>query len=484
MLALALTAGLIFAAAPAAPAASGGTRKVDARVLRQVQAGGVATYWAILRQHADLAGATAISNWDARGWFVYNRLTSVANSSQAGLRSYLHRQGVAFKAFWILNAIRITSTGTTLAAVAARPEVDRIVSDWSASIPPDQKTAGTQAVEWNIMRINAPQVWSTYNDRGEGTVVANIDTGVQWNHPALIHQYRGAHATAQTTVNHNYNWFDPSHICGNPSLAPCDNVGHGTHTMGTMVGDDGAGNQIGVAPKAFWIAAKGCESNSCSGGALMASGQWVLAPTDLNNQNPRPGLRPQVVNNSWAIANPQDPFYRSTVQAWVASGVFPAFNAGSQGPGCASMGAPGSYPESYGVGAFDINNNIASFSSRGPSPFGGITKPNVSAPGVNVRSSVPTNSYAVFSGTSMATPHVAGVIALIESGAPSFRGDVTSVEAFINETAVDMSDLTCGGSAGNNNVWGEGRLDAFAAVTKAKGLTSRGAVGATVSRFR
>jgi subtilisin family serine protease len=240
--------------------------------------------------------------------------------------------------------------------------------------------------------------------------------------------------------------------------------------MGTMVGDDRGSNQIGVAPRAYWMTAKGCESNSCSSSALLASGQWMLAPKDLNGQNPRPDLRPDVVNNSWGDG-PGNSFYQATVQAWVASGIFPQFAIGNSGPGCGSAGSPGDYPESYAAGAFDINNNIASFSSRGPSAFGGIIKPNVSAPGVNVRSSVPINGYANFSGTSMASPHVAGTVALIWAGAPSFRRDIAATRTVLDQTAIDVSNLTCGGSAGNNNVWGEGRLDAFAAVTKAKGLS-------------
>ena len=126
-------------------------------------------------------------------------------------------------------------------------------------------------------------------------MVANIDTGVQYNHPALVNQYRGNLGGA--SFDHNYNWFDPSSVC--PSPVPCDNNNHGTHTMGTMVGDDGGTNQIGVAPGARWIAAKGCETNNCSDAALLASAQWILAPTDLNGSNPRPDLRPDIVNNSW-----------------------------------------------------------------------------------------------------------------------------------------------------------------------------------------
>ena len=147
-----------------------------------------------------------------------------------------------------------------------------------------------------------------------------------------------------------------------------------------------------------------------------------LAPTDLTGQNPRPDLRPHVVNNSWG-GGPGDPFYQATVQAWVAAGIFPAFANGNAGPSCGSAGSPGDYPESYAVGAYDIGNFIAFFSSRGPSGLDGGIKPNISAPGVDVRSSVPGNGYAIFSGTSMATPHVAGSVALhLVRGADAGRG--------------------------------------------------------------
>src|SRR5690606_18118605 len=153
------------------------------------------------------------------------------------------------------------------------------------------------ALEWGLSNIRAPEAWEAFGAQGEGIVVANIDTGVQFDHPALVNQYRG---NLGGSFDHNYNWFDPAGVCGSPESGPCDNADHGTHTMGTIVGDDLAGNQIGVAPRARWIAAKGCEDLNCSNEALLSSGQWLLAPTDLNGENPRPDLRPNIINNSWS----------------------------------------------------------------------------------------------------------------------------------------------------------------------------------------
>jgi subtilisin family serine protease len=467
---------LLFVAALAlSPIVSAGPAErppvsIESRVLDQIAQQGEATYWVILREKADLRPAFAMKNWEARGRFVYERLRATANASQAGIRTLLQSRGVSHRPFWIVNAIRVTSDKATLQDLVARPEVAQVVADGSYKIPdpiPGQQQPRVNAVEWNIDRINAPQVWSGFGVRGEGIVVANVDTGVEFTHSALVAQYRGN--LGGGVFNHDYAWFDPTGICGS---VPCDNNAHGTHTMGTMVGDDGSGNQIGVAPGARWIAAKGCASSSCSFTDLTLSGEWMLAPTRSDGSGADPNMRPHVVNNSWG-GGPGDPFYQGIVDAWNASGIFPAFSNGNSGPFCNSSGSPGDYLNTYSAGAFDINNNIAFFSSRGPSAFGGETKPNIAAPGVDVRSSVPGNSYAFFSGTSMASPHIAGTVALIWSAAPAAERDIATTRALLDQAGVDTEDLSCGGTAQDNNVWGEGRLDAFAAVD----LAPRGPTG-------
>ena len=433
------------------------------------------TAWVVMKERANLAGVHGVRDWKARGKAVHERLQDAANVNQAGLRAWLTRNNVEHKPFWVVNTVRVTANQATLAEIAKRPDVAEILEDKVIPVPPLIPAAPVvpiQGTEWGLDNIRAPAAWQAFGALGDGIVVANIDTGVQYDHPALVNQYRGRQADG--SFNHNYNWYDPSNSCGSPSLVPCDNNSHGTHTMGTMVGDDGSPgtNRIGVAPHAKWIAAKGCEQSTCSTSSLLSAGQWILAPTDLNGQNPRPDLRPNIVNNSWGGGG-GSAFYQQIVQSWVAAGIFPAFSNGNSGPSCGTSGSPGDYPESYSAGAYDVSNVIASFSSRGPSAFGSLIKPNIAAPGVSVRSSIPGNSYGSFSGTSMASPHLSGAVALIWSAAPSLIGDIATTEALLSQTAVDTSDTSCGGTAANNNVFGEGRLDVYAAVDQAP----RGPIG-------
>ncbi|MFL6142120.1 MAG: carboxypeptidase regulatory-like domain-containing protein [Labedaea sp.] len=457
--------GVFTTPATAAPPSDNSAAKIEKSVTNSLAAKDNADYWVMFGQAADLSAASKIKDWNARGAAVVDALRKTADAAQASVRAELDKQKVSYTSYYIVNAIRIKDGSSALAqSMAKHAEVSGVLSPREYSIPkptPGQAQAQINAIEWGIAAINADDVWNTFGDRGEGITVASVDTGVDFMHPALVGKYRGN--LGNGTFNHNYNFFDPAHLCATP--APCDTNGHGTHTMGTMVGDDGTGNQVGVAPNAKWIAAAGCCPTDQ---ALLDSGQWILAPTDLAGANPRPDLRPNIVNNSWGStvgSLPTDPFYKQVVQGWRASGIFPAFSNGNSGPACESSGSPGDYTESFSSGAFDINGNIASFSARGPGETGtGLIKPNLSAPGVDVRSSLPGGAYGVLSGTSMASPHLVGTVALMWSAAPSLIGDLAATEAILNSTAHDVSDLSCGGSAANNNVWGQGKLDAFAAV--------------------
>ncbi|WP_158880442.1 S8 family serine peptidase [Amycolatopsis anabasis] len=468
---------LLLAAGPAAAGPREPVRhvaKVDASVLARSAPEAPATFFVLLKSQAELGRASTLAGHAERTRYVYEAKKADADRSQAGLRAMLAERKAEATPFWIVNALKVTGDKKLLLDIANRPEVEKIVPEPTYRLvkPVNQQPKERASeIEWNIDRIRAPEVWKRYGIRGEGVVVGTIDTGAQFDHPAIARQYRGA---ADGKVDHAYHWFDPSNVCGNPSTAPCDNIGHGTHVLGTVLGDDGKGNQTGVAPGAKWVAAKGCESDFCSSSALLSSGQWMLAPTDPSGNNPRPELAPNIVNNSWTGPAAGDPFFQKIVDTWSAAGILPVFAAGNDGPSCRSTRSPGDLSNAYSVGAFDRNNAIAAFSGRGPGGFGEEIKPDISAPGAQIRSSVPGGGYAEYNGTSMAAPHVAGTAALIWSAAPVLRGQLGISRELVDGAAAPTDDQTCGGTSADNNVWGRGRLDALSALTQAP----RGPVGA------
>lgn len=474
--AAALLTSPIPAMADSAPAPAP-TAKVDSSLSAAVAGGGESTFFVVLKDQADLSTAKKQKSHAARAKAAFGELKAHAKKSQTSLNSFLDKEKAGHEDFWIANAVRVTGGKDLVARLAGRADVASIVKEHhyrlddietaDSRITGSRTNAGTRTAAdgddtptWGVKDIKADQVWDEYKDRGEGITIANVDSGVQYDHPDLVGNYRGNNGDG--TFTHDYNWYDPSGQCPTGGI-PCDNNGHGTHTMGTMVGRNG----VGVAPDAKWIAAKGCESDQCSDEFLLKAGQWILAPTDHNGQNPRPDLAPNIVNNSWG--GDDTTFYQDIVEAWNAAGIFEAFAAGNDGNGttCSTAHAPGSQAPSYGVGAYDVNGKIASFSGFGPSLVDGSAKPNISAPGVDVESTWPGSSYNTISGTSMATPHVAGAVALLWSAAPSLIGDIDETRKLLDEGATDVDDTHCGGTAGMNNVWGEGKLDILASVDAA-----------------
>jgi subtilisin family serine protease len=327
-------------------------------------------------------------------------------------------------------------------------------------------------VEWGVAAVRAPEVWAR-GYTGQGVVIADLDTGVQWDHPGILPAYRGWDGI---TATHDYNWLDPT---GKSSATPSDDRGHGTHTVGTLVGDDGQGNQTGVAPGAQWIGCRNMDSGFGSVALYTACFQFALAPTDVNGQNPDPARAADLTSNSWSCEPPEtDCAVPSSLvtptQALRSAGILVVAAAGNYGAGgCGTVQyAPGTLDQSFTVGAVDAGNNIAYFSSRGPSFFTGRLKPDLVAPGVGVRSTEPPNIYGYKSGTSMATPHVAGVVALLWSAAPWLRGQADETEAILRATARPLTTTSqaCGGVPGAqtpNNTFGYGLIDAQAAVSAA-----------------
>ncbi|MEV4350612.1 S8 family serine peptidase [Actinoplanes sp. NPDC049596] len=435
--------------------------KIRPELASQMAARGGGDFWVRFAGRADLSAASKIKDWDERGTAVAAALKKAASASQGAVRAELDRDGTKYQAFWATNAIKVSGGSAGLVqSLAAHAEVEGLYPTVAIEVPKvSEGTAekAVNAVEWGVANINADDVWSRYGVTGEGITVASIDTGVQFDHPQLVGSYRGNNGDG--TFTHDYNWFDAAGACGS-SGAPCDTNGHGTHTMGTMAG----ATDIGVAPGVRWIAANGCCP---SDEALISSGQWLLEPTDHTGANPDASKRPNIINNSWGTTAPStEPFMQDVTDAWEASGIFGVWSNGNIGPGCTTSGSPGSLTANYSAGAYDVNNVIADFSSRGAGQNGEL-KPNIAAPGVNVRSSWPGNGYNSISGTSMAAPHLAGAIALVWSAAPALVGDIAGTKALLDDTATDTGSAQCGGTTDDNNVFGEGRLDALALVAGA-----------------
>ncbi|MBX0329503.1 S8 family serine peptidase [Oscillochloris sp. ZM17-4] len=446
-----------------------------------------ADFLVFLGDQADLSAAYAISDWDQRGQYVYETLRDHAERSQTSLRALLDARGATYTPLWIVNALAVHGDAADIAALAARPEVamlrashlmafgedtpaDAALDSTSGCLPDAANTC------WNIVRVGADRVWNNFGVRGAGITVASIDSGVDYTHPALVGQYRGN--AGGGVFDHSYNWYDP--FANSPS--PTDSGYHGTHTMGTMVASGGASASapaVGVAPGARWIAARACDASQCSETTLIEAAQWLLAPTDPGGQNPRTDLRPQIISNSWSSGSGGNDWYAGYVAAWRAAGIFPVFAAGNSGnsSGCSSIQSPADYAQVVGVGALDNGNLIASYSDIGPSADGRL-KPDISAPGSGIVSTSPGSitTYRSLSGTSMATPHVAGSVALLWAANPSLIGDYDRTYQILTDSAVPISgdarfdggayDL-CHAASSPNNIYGYGQLDVYAAVAEA-----------------
>lgn len=420
-----------------------------------------------MRERADLSAAAAKPTRIEQRRAVVAGLQATAQQSQAPLQAKLSAGKAAgrvtqVEAFWVVNAVHVEADGATLLDLAAVPGVESIRPNhtWSLDWKPskdDETARATDTPEWGVARIRADLVWSLMGIDGKGVVVASMDTGVDWQHPDLQTRYRGYDPKGLAT--HNGNWF-----CATDEgyLYPGDGIGHGTHTMGTMV----AGRGIGVAPGAQWIAAKIFNDQGRTTDAWIHNGfQWLLAPGG------DPARAPDVVNGSWGSTLRDGLVYQDDVRALLAAGIVPVFSAGNSGPAAATISIPGGYAESLTVGATDADNIVAGFSSRGPSAFSAI-KPDVVAPGVRIRSTFHGGGYALEDGTSMATPHVAGLVALLVQA--NGRLSPQAVMSLIKGTARPIGDDPL-----PNTNYGAGLADAYAAVGAAMGA---GELGGRVTR--
>jgi bacillopeptidase F len=419
---------------------------------------------------------------------VVTALRDKAAATQKPLLAELEKLAAAgrvtsLRAFWIANVIRVETTKDVIEELAQFPGVDTIYLDYplaldepAASYPADPESY--RAVEPGIAAVRADDVWLLGID-GTGVLVANMDTGVDGSHPALASRWAGL--LPQYQGHPEWAWRDG--LSNPPSTFPSDSYGHGTHTMGTVCGLAGS-NQIGVAPGAKWIA-----DNSINQGIgqplmndIIAGFQWLADPDGNPNTN---WDVPAVSSHSWGIAtshsfppysNPCDASFWAYIDACEAAGQVVVFSAGNEGPGANTLRRPADRAtDAYrNLAVAAVNGNqtgwpIASFSSRGPTyctpnypPGNPSIKPDISAPGVNVRSAYPGGGYQYMDGTSMASPHINGVVALIRQACPDLT--VTQIKEILYQTAVDL------GSAGEDNSYGWGMVDAYEAVLMAQSM--------------
>ena len=486
--------------------------KVDDSLLESSSKPGSIEFLLFLREQADSSdfsdrkkeGRQSGLSRIERGAAAVARLQKLATVSQASLvdaltrvRSLAPKSGLPeFRSFWVANMIWVRGSTTLMRELAHDPAVARVMANPRVqfSLPPqpsiDHLPSGIAGIESNLSLVGAPQVWSM-GITGQGAVIGGQDTGYEWDHPALKNQYRGWDGS---TADHAYNWHDAIHSgggsCGANSITPCDDEDHGTHTMGIMVGDDGVSNQIGMAPGARWIGCRNMDVGFGTPATYTECFQWFMAPTDENGLNPDASKAPHVINNSWSCPDFEgcvDPLILETVVNNVrSSGIFVAVSAANDGPSCSSIvDPPAIYEGSFTVGATNNSDVIANFSSRGPVTVGGDpAKPDISAPGVSIRSSVRGGAYKALSGTSMSGPHVAGLVALLISASPELAGDVDSLESIIEASALPLTTSEgCGGDGPAdipNHTFGHGRIDALAAVlsipVSVPGLSSAGLV--------
>lgn len=451
-----------------------------------------------LKKQANITPAKFIKNKNEKGIFVYNSLYNNAIKTQTNLIQILDNEGILYQPFSIINAIWVKGNFTLIQKIAKQSEVEYIFynSPIKGADPVDiDRTPiviSRDSSVWGIKKINVDDVWAL-GFKGQNIVVGGQDTGYGWQVPGIKNKYRGWNGSI---ANHNYSWHDAIHNwhplhtdsinpCGLDVTYPCDDNGHGTHTIGTIVSSDSIVN-FGVAPNAQWIGCRNMERGWGSPQSYIECFEWFLAPTDLNNQNPDPTKSPHVINNSWSCPTIEgcdsSNFFllEQAVENLRLAGVVVVVSAGNSGSNCHTVQAPAAIFEgSFSVGALHWNDTIANFSSRGSVMIDSSNrlKPNVTAPGVATTSYMTIGdgssnwNYANASGTSMAGPHVAGLIALMISADSTLAGDVNRIEDIIEQTAVQRTSAqNCGGISGMtipNNTYGYGIIDALAAVNQA-----------------
>jgi serine protease AprX len=427
----------------------------------------------VLKEQADLSGAAELPTRAERLDYVYKELTSTAERSQARLRSELDQRGISYRPYYLINEIEIRGSWWLRDELAAHPDVARVEENpnvrpyrYDFSLFDVNEPFVKDRVQTSLIEIGVPRVWDE-GIEGQGVLIAGADTGVEWNHPALKEAYAG---WENGSVSHDYHWFD----AWDNSAVPWDDNMHGTHTVGTMVGKTKEGARIGVAPEAKWIACRNMRNGLGNQATYLACMEYFLAPYPHNGDPFRdgdPSQAPHVINNSWGCPRNEGCWpdaFELAVEHLRTAGILMVVSAGNSGESCETIDTvPATYSASLTVGSTNNQGTISEFSSRGP--VDGQLKPDISAPGESILSSVPGNVYGFADGTSMAAPHVSGVVALMIAAQPSLADDLdTLVEILLaSATPQDIGNLDCTEGRGTqqpNNTFGYGFVDAYQAI--------------------
>ncbi|TVQ07408.1 MAG: T9SS C-terminal target domain-containing protein [Bacteroidetes bacterium] len=425
-----------------------------------------------------------VANKEIRRAIVVDELRSFSKESQKDLLSFLTQQEKSLQVtdvmpLWIVNLVNCYATVEVIEQLAQMPGIARLdydkmqqVLDLEMPSAPADKLGEKQTIAWNINLVNAPQVWEE-EFTGEGIVVAVLDTGVNANHQDLA----GRMWTHIDYPNHGYNFVDNNYNTN-------DVQSHGTHCAGTVAGNGTAGTVTGVAPGATIMALKVLGD---SGGGTEA-GVWAAIEFSVEY-----GAHVMSLSLGWQHSwNPDRSAWRIAMENAMNAGVIASVAAGNEGgwggaPPPANIRTPGDCPAPWShpdqispggnsavvtVGSTTNTDAISGFSSKGPvtwqniAPFNdyafnpgtGLIIPDVVAPGSDILSLSNTSNtgYTVKSGTSMAAPAVAGLMALILNKNPNLTPQ--EISQILEESAIPLS-------ASKSNTFGSGRIDALSALT-------------------
>lgn len=431
-------------------------------------ADGFVNIFVVMKEQLDLTATLAEvdqsgGNATLRHYRVITGLQDVADRTQEPILTVLENGKNAklvksYKSFWITNAFAVEASPAFIEVLNKQPEIGSLYLDYPVELIEPVAASGPlsaagKGIENGIMVSRAPELWALGID-GTGALACDQDTGADGSHPAFADRWRGLDAG----VDPSAAWFDPLENETFPTESDWNE--HGTHTLGTILGDDGAANQIGMAPGAKWIGAKTIDTGGDIFSDAVAAFEWMADPDG------DPGTTddvPDVCNNSWGLSQSYYGSCRTdfnlAVDAAEAAGVVVIFSAGNEGPSSQSLRSPGNRIagdyNTFAIGALEQDGTtIADFSSRGPSDCDGATiKPEISAIGVDVRSAMPGGGYQLMSGTSMSGPHVSGAVVLLRSAFPEATPDEIKMALYF--TAHDL------GAAGEDNIFGMGNMDVY-----------------------